>query len=84
MNGLQLRRGFLPRQHGAVSWQARRFAPAWTTDELALLGTMPDENLAKRIGKTRDAVRAQKRRQKIAAAGGAKAGRPKKRKPKGD
>jgi hypothetical protein len=59
-------------------------APAWTDEELALLGTAPDKDLAKQIGKTRDAVRAQRRRQKIAPAGGANAVRPKKRMPKGD
>jgi hypothetical protein len=52
-------------------------------EELALLSTMPDESLAKRIGKSRDAIMAQRRRQKIAATGRATAGRQKKRKPKG-
>jgi hypothetical protein len=31
--------------------------PHWTADELALLGTMPDEEVAARIGRTARAVR---------------------------
>jgi hypothetical protein len=40
-------------------------APAWTAVELALLGTASDAEVAHRIGKTRDAVRAQRGRRKI-------------------
>ena len=36
--------------------------PHWTEAELALLGTMPDKEVAALIGKSRDAVRAQRRR----------------------
>ena len=39
--------------------------PTWTDAELALLGTMADQDVAKRIGKSRDAVRAQRRRRKV-------------------
>jgi hypothetical protein len=53
--------------------------PWWTAEELALLDTMPDEDLAKRIGKTRDAVRAKRGRQKIPEVSGRKAGRPKRK-----
>jgi hypothetical protein len=42
--------------------------PRWTAGELALLGTMPDAVVAKRIGKTRDAVRAQRVRRKVPPA----------------
>jgi len=37
--------------------------PRWTDDELALLGTDADDVIAQRIGKSRDAVRAQRVRQ---------------------
>jgi hypothetical protein len=42
--------------------------PWWKPEELALLGTMPDEELAKRIDKTEEAVRRQRLRRKIAPA----------------
>jgi hypothetical protein len=29
----------------------------WTPDQLAMLGTMPDEDLARRIGRTTEAIR---------------------------
>ena len=32
-------------------------APLWTPDEIALLGAMPDQKLAKKIGRTHNAVR---------------------------
>jgi hypothetical protein len=39
--------------------------PPWTQGQLALLGTDADELIAARIGKSRDAVRAQRVRRKI-------------------
>jgi hypothetical protein len=42
--------------------------PSWTAEELALLGTMPDSDLAKRIGKSEETVRRQRLRRKIAPA----------------
>jgi hypothetical protein len=39
--------------------------PRWTQGQLALLGTDADELIAARIGKSRDAVRAQRVRRKI-------------------
>jgi hypothetical protein len=49
-------------------------APAWTADELALLGTASDEEVAARIGNSRDAVRAQPEKLKIPPAGKPKGG----------
>jgi hypothetical protein len=37
----------------------------WTADELAVLGTMPDKEVAAKIGKSEDAVRLQRRRRQI-------------------
>jgi hypothetical protein len=42
--------------------------PAWTAEQLALLGTMPDADVAARIGRTVEAVRAQRTRRGIATA----------------
>ena len=42
--------------------------PAWTAEELALLGTMPDEDLAKQLGRTVEAVRVQRTRRDIPTA----------------
>jgi hypothetical protein len=41
--------------------------PRWTAEELALLGTASDAEIAERTGKSRDAVRAQRVRRKITA-----------------
>jgi hypothetical protein len=41
--------------------------PRWTAQELALLGTASDAEIAERTGKSRDAVRAQRVRRKIVA-----------------
>jgi hypothetical protein len=38
----------------------------WSDDELALLGTMLDEAVAERIGRTRDAVRQAREKRNIA------------------
>jgi hypothetical protein len=42
--------------------------PLWTAEELALLGTMPDSDRAKQIGRTEKAVMRQRLRRKIAPA----------------
>ena len=42
--------------------------PWWSLDELSLLGTAPDEEVAKRIGRTKNAVRVQRTRLGIATA----------------
>jgi hypothetical protein len=42
--------------------------PAWTRKELALLGKLPDEEVAKRIGRTTEAVRVQRTKRGIARA----------------
>jgi hypothetical protein len=42
--------------------------PLWSAEELALLGTMPDEDLAKQLGRTKEAVRVQRTRLGIATA----------------
>jgi hypothetical protein len=56
-----------------------RAALLWKPEELALLGTATDKEVGKRIGKSREAVQAQRRKLKIPPAGGAKGGRPNKR-----
>jgi hypothetical protein len=43
--------------------------PPWTQGQLALLGTDADKEVAARIGKSRDAVRAQRVRRKIPPRG---------------
>jgi hypothetical protein len=40
--------------------------PGWSADDLALLGTAPDWEIAKQIGRTREAVRLQRCRLGIA------------------
>jgi hypothetical protein len=40
--------------------------PRWTAGQIALLGTMPDEKVARRIGRTPNAVRQQRARLGIA------------------
>jgi hypothetical protein len=49
----------------AARLQPGNHGPRWTQGQLALLGTDADELIAARIGKSRDAVRAQRVRRKI-------------------
>ena len=49
----------------AARLQPGYHGPRWTQGQLALLGTDADERIAARIGKSRDAVRAQRVRLKI-------------------
>ena len=42
--------------------------PLWTRKELALLGKLPDEEVAKQLGRTKNAVRAKRTRLEIATA----------------
>jgi hypothetical protein len=65
----QKRRLAIEGNYGAFFPPGCKTAPAWTAEELALLGTAPDAEVAKRIGKSRDAVRAQRGRLNIAPAG---------------
>jgi hypothetical protein len=46
------------------AYQAARFPP-WPAEEVALLGTMPDTELALRLGRTRDEVHKERRRRGI-------------------
>lgn len=43
--------------------------PLWTAEQLALLGTLPDAEVAQRIGRTRNAVRIRRERLGIRSAG---------------
>jgi trehalose utilization protein len=47
--------------HLARGWErnpmTERKSPPWTAKELALLGTMPDPELARRLGRTRASVK---------------------------
>jgi hypothetical protein len=47
------------------AYQTARFPP-WPAADAALLGTMPDIELARRLGRTRDAVHKERRRRGIA------------------
>jgi hypothetical protein len=49
----------------AARLQPGYHGPRWTQGQLALLGTAPDAEVAARIGKSRNAVRAQRVRRKI-------------------
>src|SRR5262249_3579300 len=42
-----------------------RLTPAWTAEQLALLGTIPDEELAAKIGRTPNAIRLKRERMGI-------------------
>jgi hypothetical protein len=46
-------------------WELRSKEGDWTKEELAMLGTMPDEEIAKRIGRTTNAVRVQRTKRRI-------------------
>jgi hypothetical protein len=59
-----------PRERAVAGDHAARLQPGyhgppWTQEQLALLGREADELIAARIGKSRDAVRAQRVRRKI-------------------
>jgi hypothetical protein len=69
-------REFTERERRASRWRARKLnlrqyletarrKSAWPEEHLALLGTMPDDELARRLGKSENAVRLQRERQGI-------------------
>jgi hypothetical protein len=53
---------------GQYLWNGFDPVKRWTADELALLGTLPDEQLAEQLGRTATAVRIKRTRLGIASA----------------
>jgi hypothetical protein len=49
---------------------ARRRGAAWTPDEIALVGALPDEEVAERTGRTLEAIRWKRRGLAAAQQGG--------------
>jgi hypothetical protein len=64
----QRRRQTIARGRNANITPGYNLGPWWTPEQLALLGTVPDEDLAKQLGRTTDAVRCQRTRRGIPSA----------------
>jgi hypothetical protein len=65
----QVRRRVAPKRERGTLYIPRRWAETgWTPEQLALLGTRPDEQLAEQLGRTAHAVRLKRTRLGIASA----------------
>ena len=71
---MRTRRG-IPSAEGRRRREHQIGGRAWTDSELALLGTVPDDELATRIGRTETAVQAMRARRGIRTAKDRRAGR---------